>query len=35
MYCVNCGNKLEENYKFCPKCGNKVQTSIKEKEVKE
>ena len=35
MYCVNCGNKLEENYKFCPKCGNKVQTSIKEKEAKE
>ena len=24
MYCVNCGKKIEKDYKFCPKCGTKV-----------
>ena len=23
MYCVNCGFKLDENYKFCSSCGSK------------
>ena len=24
MYCINCGNKLDEEFKFCPNCGKKV-----------
>lgn len=31
MFCVNCGNKLEEEWKVCPKCGTEV---IKQKEEK-
>ena len=22
MFCVNCGNKLEEEWKVCPECGS-------------
>ena len=29
MFCVNCGNKLEEQWKVCPQCGTEV---IREKE---
>lgn len=29
MFCVNCGNKLEEEWKICPECGTEV---IKQKE---
>lgn len=32
MYCVNCGNKLENNYNFCPKCGTKI-VEVKEEKV--
>ena len=36
MYCVNCGNKLEKNFKFCPKCGEKViELTEEKKSVKE
>ncbi len=31
MFCVNCGNKLEEEWKVCPECGTEV---IKQKEEK-
>ena len=23
-FCINCGNKLDDNFVFCPECGNKV-----------
>jgi hypothetical protein len=23
VYCINCGKKLKNNYKFCPRCGTK------------
>ncbi|SFL05513.1 TPR repeat [Lachnospiraceae bacterium KH1T2] len=31
-YCVNCGNALEDSYKFCPKCGFQV-SSMKNPEA--
>ncbi|MCL1966276.1 MAG: zinc-ribbon domain-containing protein [Fibromonadales bacterium] len=24
IFCLNCGNKLEDNFNFCPQCGTKV-----------
>ena len=24
MYCIECGNKIEDDAKFCSKCGRKV-----------
>lgn len=29
MYCINCGNKLNEGAKFCPFCGKQVGYSKK------
>ncbi len=23
MFCVTCGNQIDDTYDFCPKCGNK------------
>lgn len=28
MYCINCGNKLNENDKFCTSCGKKIDNSV-------
>ena len=28
MYCVNCGFKLEDSYKFCPECGTQINKSF-------
>ena len=28
MYCIICGNKLNENDRYCIKCGNEVQVNI-------
>jgi len=25
MYCSNCGNKIEQGFKFCSHCGNKIE----------
>lgn len=25
MYCINCGNKLDNNYRFCSNCGTKIE----------
>ena len=30
MFCVNCGEKLEEGVLFCPKCGEKIDGDHKE-----
>ena len=30
MFCVNCGEKLEEGVLFCPKCGKKIDGDNKE-----
>lgn len=30
MFCVNCGEKLEEGVLFCPKCGKKLDNNIEE-----
>jgi uncharacterized membrane protein YvbJ len=30
MYCVKCGNKLEDTDKYCTKCGNRAFTSTEE-----
>lgn len=27
MYCINCGEKLEDDVKVCPKCGNEINPS--------
>ena len=29
MFCVKCGNKIKEGYKFCDKCGTKVKENTK------
>lgn len=29
MYCENCGNKIQDGYKFCTKCGNSTDGSTK------
>ena len=31
MYCMNCGNKLNENAKFCDKCGNSIENIYQNK----
>ncbi|GAH58994.1 unnamed protein product, partial [marine sediment metagenome] len=28
MFCKNCGNKNEENWKICPNCGSKANEFI-------
>ena len=28
MYCVNCGFKLEDSYKYCPECGTQIDKSF-------
>lgn len=30
MFCINCGNKIEEGEKFCGKCGTEVQNKVNE-----
>lgn len=27
-FCINCGNKLDDNFEFCPECGTKVNEAI-------
>lgn len=27
MYCIKCGNKLDNSYKYCTNCGNKITNS--------
>lgn len=33
MYCIKCGNKIDEGAKFCSKCGNKVGKSFNAEEI--
>ncbi len=28
MFCENCGNKIQDDYKFCTKCGNPFGSSV-------
>lgn len=30
MFCVQCGFKIEDGYKFCPKCGTKIGAPMQE-----
>ena len=30
MFCVQCGFKIEDEYKFCPNCGTKIGTTTQE-----
>ncbi|WP_412766540.1 zinc-ribbon domain-containing protein [Tetragenococcus koreensis] len=32
MYCINCGNKLEDGEKFCPNCGTPRSENVNNEE---
>ena len=34
-FCINCGNKLDDNFEFCPECGTKVNEATNDKSSSE